>query len=813
MFSRFRPPVVVAVAAVSLLAAPSEIGFSQTSSRTPAPEVAYYAGLHDDEFLTEWLVLGPFGVSGSTQATPDLKAQRDAFESLHLDPASLASARAGAAVSIGGGDYRWRHVDSATPIVDLDALFDGADYAAAYALAYIEAPEPRKIFLGLGSDDGIRAWLNGELVHDNWVPRAINEDDDVVALTVREGANTLLLKIQDIQGGWGFVVRPLGASERSKRLVAASAQGNLDDVRALLAAGTDPNGGSAYGLTPLQSARVHGREGVIQELVRQGANPDEAMPSAEALSRVTLTDLVEGSVPGMAVLVARDGRVLYQEGFGLASIEPEIPIGVETKFRIGSITKQFTAAAILRLREAGLISLNDPLTRFIPDFPRGDEVSIYQLLTHTSGIRSFTNHPQFLDRVSVGIESGALVDSIKAYGFDFEPGTAQVYNNSGYFLLGHIVENVSGMTFQDYLKTTFFEPLGMNETGIHHTTIQLEHEAMGHSFENDDFGRAIDWDMSWAGGAGAMYSTVGDLFKWNEAVFSGDVLTSESMELALAPSRLKDGTIGNGIGSPYGFGWMIRQHRGQREIGHGGGLHGFVSYLARLPEKDVTVAVLANSAPSRGINPEVIARDLLDYHLWEELDAQETFAVDSSITAEQLDDYIGRHQYPGGAVLTVTREGDQLYAQLTGQPRFEIFPAGADAFFWKVVDAQIRFVRGEDGEIVHGIHRQGGAELTVPRLEEVETIAIEADQLDEYVGRYQYPGDAVLTVTREGSQLYAQLTGQPQFAIYPTGEDTFIWRVVDARITFVRGADGTIQHGIHRQGGAEINVLRLSGDG
>ena len=806
-----RPVTRTLLAALVVLANAMLPQAARAQAAGASPDRAHYQGLQEEVFLTEWLVLGPVPAAVGDSITPDVEAQRHLFETLHVDLASLDAVRAGSETTINGQGRSWQYVASSTSIVDLDAIYGGRDHAAAYALAHLEAPEPRAVLLGLGSDDGVRVWLNGELIHDNWVPRAVEEDNDVVSLPLKQGANTLLLKIQDIEGGWGFVARPLGPSARGRSLVAASARGDLDAVRALLEAGTNADAAGPSGLTALQVARIHGREGVVAVLVEAGADAGAPMPPSAELARSLLRNRVEGTAPGVAVLVARDGEVIFEDAVGYADLDRNIPISTSAKFRIGSITKQFTASAILRLAEQGAIAIEDPLSKFFPDFPRGDEVTIHHLLTHTSGIHSYTNRPQFLSHVSMGIEPLALVDSIKTYGHDFDPGTSQSYSNSGYFLLGLIVEQVASVPFEAFLRETFFEPLGMNDTGIHRPGLALENEAIGYSYMGGSFQRAIDWDMSWAGGAGAMYSTIQDLYRWNEALFSGQVLSHESLEQAFAPAKLKDGRVGHGIGRPYGLGWVIGEYRGERALAHGGGLHGFNSYLTRLPEKNVTVVALSNSLPPRDVLSESMTGDLISYFFWDELGTQPTLSTDATVESTQFDALVGRYAYPGGAILTVTREGDRLYAQLTGQPRFEIFPGGNDLYFWKVVDAQIQFVRNDAGQVTHGIHRQGGSEFEVARMEAEEEVTLGADQLEEYVGQYSYPGGAVLTVTREEGQLYAQLTGQPKFEIFARGDDVFFWKVVNAEIEFVRDAQGQIERGIHRQGGAEMEVPRIAG--
>ncbi len=312
--------------------------------------------------------------------------------------------------------------------------------------------------------------------------------------------------------------------------VQSAGRGNLDDVKLLLANGADINAQSGAGLTAYQSAMIHGREKVMDFLKEKGAKTDLPMPSLEKLADHVFVSAQSGETPGVSVLIARNGQILYQKGFGYADVGNRVPVTPETKFRIGSITKQFIATAILKMQEEGKLSVEDKLSKFVPGFPRGDEVTIRHLLTHTSGIHSYTNRPGFLKYVTMPITPAALVDTIKAYPYDFNPGDRYLYNNSGFFLLGYIIEKMSGMSLADYLKENLFKPLGMNNTGVYTVTRLLDHEAYGYDRDNVNITKALNWDMTWAGGAGSLYSTAPDLYTWNEAVFNGKVLSRRKSE-------------------------------------------------------------------------------------------------------------------------------------------------------------------------------------------------------------------------------------------------------------------------------------------
>jgi CubicO group peptidase (beta-lactamase class C family) len=289
-----------------------------------------------------------------------------------------------------------------------------------------------------------------------------------------------------------------------------------------------------------------------------------------------------------------------------------VPVTTQTIFRIGSITKQFTASAILKLQEEGKLSINDRFSKYFPDFPRGNEVTLHQLLNHTSGIHDPTaaDVPDILSRVAKPITSKALVEEIAKFPYDFDPGTKWRYDNSGYTLLGYIVEKVSGQSFGDFLREKFFRPLGMADTGVYRGNLVLPHQAMGYTMGKNGFERPIYIDPSWNGGDGAIYSTVEDLYRWNEAIFNGRALDAASLKAAFTPVATKASQLNSGLG--YGFGWFVRSYRGLREVSHSGEVPGFVGMLVRLPDEQFTVVVLANAEGRSNAMPTQLAYQIVD---------------------------------------------------------------------------------------------------------------------------------------------------------------------------------------------------------
>lgn len=771
-------------------------------------KVAAYSGLPSDEFMQKWLICEPIPVFPLNVEKKDMELQKKVFETALPDFKTLEKSVQDGKMQVHLKSYKWKKINSKKKLIDLIDLFGQKDFVYVYAFTQVELPDSASILMGLGSDDGVMVWLNGQLVHQNWIGRAVNQDNDLITLHFKKGINTLLLKVQNMEQGWGFMLRPVGEKTLPEMLMTNISAGRLKEVK-MLADKVDVNSVVEPGITPLHLAKMSGQQQIVDLLLEKGADPSIPMPPKEKMADYLFTRAIKDKYPGASALVARDGKIIYQRGFGLANIKKSIPIEPKTTFRIGSITKQFTAAAILKLQEKGLLSVKDPLKKYLPDFPQGDVVTIHHLLTHISGIQSYTSTPNFIKKVTKPISTTALVQDISKLGYIFKPGESWSYNNSGFFILGYIIEKVSGKSFDDFLKQEFFEPFGMKNTGVYTKGLNLPAEAYGYAFENDRVNLAMDWDMSHAGGAGNLYSHVEDLFRWNEAIFNGKALADSSFKAAMTPVKLNNGEPANAMGGTYGYGWALSNFRGLKAIGHGGGLHGFNTQLTRFPEKNVTIVVLSNCLPNLPeLSPGALANKLAEIFFWEEMETREA-NIEVILTPELLKSYTGRFDYTNAGIMEVTFADNHLYAQLTGQPRFEIFPRGENQFFWKVVDAWVEFVKDDQGVVTHAIHHQGGGTLKAMKLKEKTAVKIDTKLLDEYAGKYELMPKIFITFTREGEQFWTQLTGQPKFEIFPESDTDFFLKVVNAQVKFVRNEKGKVDKIILTQGGIQREAKKV----
>ena len=502
-----------------------------------------------------------------------------------------------------------------------------------------------------------------------------------------------------------------------------------------------------------------------------------------------------------SVLVARGDQVLLSKGYGSANLEWSIPNDPTTKFRLGSITKQFTAASILLLEERGKLNIDDPVRKYMPDAPAAwDKVTIYNLLTHTSGIPSFTGFPDYSETEPFAVTPKNLVARFRNKPLEFDPGSKWSYSNSGYALLGYLIETISGETYADFVKKNIFSPLGMKDSGYDSNTAVIKHRASGYVPTPTGTENAGFIHMSVPFSAGALYSTTEDLLKWERGLFGGKLVSAASLKKMTTP--FKQG---------YAFGVGVATIDGKTQIAHSGGIEGFNTFLSYSPDDQTTVAVLGNL---NGQSPDEIGALLVKL-----VHGQTVKLVSErkeiSVPPEVLQAYVGTYELNPGLDYYVTLDGKQLMGQLGNQPSFPLFPEAPTFFFLKVVDAQIEVVKDANGAVSALILHQGGRDQTMTRKSStVEApkghteVKVAPEILKGYVGTYQLNKHADLIVSLEGGQLSVQLTGQPRFPVFPEAENKFFLKVVEAQLEFVRGAGGAVNAVILHQNGVDQNAPR-----
>lgn len=444
--------------------------------------------------------------------------------------------------------------------------------------------------------------------------------------------------------------------------------------------------------------------GCSLDVRHEGPGSGNATVPRGEISDVVQAEIDAGRAAGIAVGVSRDGELVYSRGFGKADIENDVEVATDTVFRIGSITKQFTAAAILKLAEEGKLSLDDSLSTYVPDFPTpGHTVTITQLLNHTSGIKSYTGQPQFWELSRNDLTHEQLLELVRDQPFDFEPGEKWSYNNTGYYLLGMVIENVSGLGYADYLQTTFFEPLGLRSTTYCDEQKLIPRRAEGYERDGDTLVNDTPLSMSPPFAAGALCSTVEDLLAWQRALATGKVVSEDSYRAMITPLPLNDGTP-----QRYGFGLATGQLESHASVSHGGGINGFVSMLAAYPDDDLAVAVLVNTGgPLADLLADEVARLSLGLEIPD--------VADLPIGEQEVEGLLGTYDL-GPVKLTVTWRDDHLWVRAEGQEAERLKHQG-DFVFISDFDYRVRvefaLVDGRASELI----LFQGQERRAPRVE------------------------------------------------------------------------------------------------
>lgn len=295
-------------------------------------------------------------------------------------------------------------------------------------------------------------------------------------------------------------------------------------------------------------------------------------------------------IPGLSLAVVRGGKILKAKGYGLANVELYIPATADTVYEIGSVTKQFTATAIMMLVEEGKIGLDEKITTYLTALPEGwKHVTVRQLLTHTSGIKGYTGVPGFEKIMLVPASKEEVIKAVSTYPLKFPSGDSWEYSNTGYFLLGMIIEKASGKSYAEFLKKRIFSPLQMNSTRINHLHTIIPNRANGYEWKDGALYNADFISMTWPFAAGAIVSTVNDLAKWDAALYTDRLLKTASLQQMWTPVKLNSG---NTFG--YGFGWFVDKVKGHTHVSHSGSIPGFTSHVTRFPEDKLTVVVLTN---------------------------------------------------------------------------------------------------------------------------------------------------------------------------------------------------------------------------
>lgn len=430
-----------------------------------------------------------------------------------------------------------------------------------------------------------------------------------------------------------------------------------------------------------------------------------AQTKADAAEKARLEQIANSYTPNNAfmgtVLVVEGDQVILDKGYGMASLEWQVPNVPDAKFRLGSLTKQFTATLVLLLQQDGKLNVNDPVSKYLTDAPAAwAKITLANLLGHTSGIPNFTGFKEFSTWCMSPHTPAEEIAFFKDKPLDFEPGSNFAYSNSNYIVLGVVIEKVSGRKYGDLLRERIFDPLGMKDTGLDSDDLVLPKRAEGYHPGPHGVEVARSESMTIPFSAGALYSTTGDLLKWEHGLFAGKILNADSRKLMTSPGK-----------GDYGFGVFIQTKDGVRIVSHGGGIEGFNTQLEYAPEKQIVVVVLSNV---NGGAPDAMGGQLMDTVLGKPVVlAGERKAV--PIAKEELAKFVGVYDLSPTFSLTIAISGDHLTGQGTHQPAIDLMYQGAKdghpTFFVAPVNAEIEFVPDASGAMTSLILHQNGQNI------------------------------------------------------------------------------------------------------
>ena len=510
-------------------------------------------------------------------------------------------------------------------------------------------------------------------------------------------------------------------------------------------------------------------------------------------------------VPGLSIAVIKDAEIIWTGSFGVKSNQTKEAGNDTTVFQAASLSKTTFAFAVMKLVERGELELDTPLSDYMPGpyIENDDRVKLItarRVLSHTTGFPNWRP------------KGGAL----RLY---FTPGEKFSYSGEGYVYLQRVVEHITAQPLDRFMQEQVFEPLGMRHSSYEWRDEYESNYAVGHT----KFATATDrGPMRQANAAASLYTTAGDYARFLVAMMRGTGLQEKSIGEMLRPqvhlescldctrSKLPPSKLSEV--NAWGLGWGLQTTEEGTSFWHWGDQDIFRCYTVAFKDQKLGLVYFTNSKNGLAIRNELVYRTIggdhpafswLHYDSYQFLDFSK---VDTTVDAGVYDDYVGQYAY---AIVTVTREGNRVFAQRTMQPKFEIFPKLETAFtqgllqpekfFWKVVDAQVEFVKDDQGKVTHALHSQGGMELAAPKIEDTN---VDSD----IVGQYAYE---ILNVTREGDRLFAQRTRQPKFEIFPKSETEFFWKVVDAQVEFVKDGEGKVTHAFHDQGGIAFTAPKI----
>lgn len=531
--------------------------------------------------------------------------------------------------------------------------------------------------------------------------------------------------------------------------------------------------------------------------------PPDAAAVARYANELLDAQRIDANGPGLSLLVARDKDLLLSTARGAASIELGVALKPEHQMRLGSITKQFAAATLLRLIDEGKAKLDDPLSKYLPDYPKGDGITLAQLLNHSSGVKSYTGIAGYMSGpIRRDLTTAQLIAEFKDQPVDFAPGSQYRYNNSGYVLVGAVVEAISGQPWHEALQQRLLAP---GKIGVSYPAPDrlVPGHVSGYTRAPGGVAPAGILSMTQPHAAGALVGNVESLWRWNQALHEGGLLKPESYQLMITPQ-------GAAKEAGYGFGIGAGQLRGMPMLQHGGGIHGFNTQLLYLPQQRITVALLRNF-DSGGINLEHLSRQLAAYAAGKPYPAIKPVAM----KPEQLKDFEGVYSRDGKDARQLRVVDGKLVSQRSGSRPIALTPLGQDRFAFADSVAQLQFRRDASGKVNAQVYypeadEAGGGAETWARSGELPQraeIQLSEAQRNALLGSYANERLEIRIYVDDKGQLRGQAVGQGPVTLKATSPRELFLVEVDATLSFAP-AEGAAQTMTLQQGPGRFELKR-----
>lgn len=522
--------------------------------------------------------------------------------------------------------------------------------------------------------------------------------------------------------------------------------------------------------------------------------------SIEAKIDAIFNQAYPANSPGASVLIAKDNKVIYRKAFGMSNLELKVKMEPENVLQLASITKQFTSVSILILMEQGKLSLQDPLSKYIADFPRGNEITLHHLLNHTSGIKSYTNLPEFRAKTRLDMTPEEIISSFKNLPLEFNPNEKYDYSNSGYVLLGYIIEKLSGKSYEDFIQKNIFDKLGMKNSYYANTYKIIPNKANGYQLYEGNYENAEYMSPTIPYAAGSLLSTVDDMFLWHKAIHQNTLISEKTKQMAFT-----NHTLTNGKHSNYGYGWFLNEIAGTTTLEHSGGINGFTTSGIYIPEGNIYSIVLTNLDDGKG--PEThnikVVSDLLGKPLTEK--------VPVKLSEKELEKWVGAYQFED-VVRFITNDKGVLYSNREGGRPIKLEPLSDNEFRFENSFTTYKFsVKNGKKQVLYTdrIRKSIGVETDKKPIAEKEAIQLAPKILTNYVGIYELQPSFQIEIKMQNDRLFAVATGQPEVELFAESVNSFFIKEIGAQIVFNLNTDDTVKSLTFSQGGNKMEGKKI----